>query len=56
VPEDCLLQRAHIHEACAEAALLTGDTAEADVLRRKALDLHRAKGNFASVQRLQTVP
>jgi class 3 adenylate cyclase len=55
VPEDCLLQRALIHEACAEAALLTGDTARADVLRRKALDLQRAKGNVASVQRLQAV-
>jgi class 3 adenylate cyclase len=52
LPDEQLLERALIHETCAEAASALGEHSVAHLHRQQALDLHRAKGNVVSVARL----
>lgn len=56
VPDEQLLYRAVIHEACAAAAMVLGEQSVAHQHRQQALDLHRAKGNVVSVARLRAMP
>jgi len=55
LPEEQLLNRAVIHEACAAAAMVLGEHSVAHQHLQQALDLHRAKGNVVSVARLRTM-
>jgi hypothetical protein len=55
LPDEHLLNRAVIHETCAEAAAVLGEHSVAHQHRQQALDLHQAKGNVVSVARLRAM-